>query len=328
MGKLNRPKKYCECIDHCGTEIPLHCHFATGHQFRGATPHNKGKGKPIEYHLCECNQCDIMVPVGQRFAKGHGSRVTHWSKGPNAAEIRARLSVHASQRTGEKSGRFGKTKETNPAFSNSGVKKGTVPHNKDKKWEEYLSPAAITSIIAAKTGRDPWNKDIHGYLSAEALANMSREGATQSEEFKDNLSARMRTPENPWYVDGRSSGENRNYPLEFSKDLKEFIRDRDHRQCQICSKLEEENGQKLHVHHIDYDKKNLDPKNLVALCHQCHAKTNTKKNRPYWISFFKSQQNEQQTDFWLSSINQSTVGSGYIPDPIARQQVVSQQLSS
>jgi len=38
------------------------------------------------------------------------------------------------------------------------------------------------------------------------------------------------------------------------------------------------------VHHIDYDKKNCDPENLITLCKNCHPKTNS--NRGDWIEFF------------------------------------------
>ena len=43
---------------------------------------------------------------------------------------------------------------------------------------------------------------------------------------------------------------------------------------------------KLDVHHIDYDKKNNDPKNLISLCRKCHMKTN--KNRKYWTKYFQN----------------------------------------
>lgn len=36
--------------------------------------------------------------------------------------------------------------------------------------------------------------------------------------------------------------------------------------------------------HIDYNKHNLSPENLVTLCKSCHAKTNF--NRNYWIKYF------------------------------------------
>ena len=75
------------------------------------------------------------------------------------------------------------------------------------------------------------------------------------------------------------------YSLEFNEDLKEVIRNRDRRKCQICGKTELENNKKLSVHHIDYNKKNSDPKNLISLCKNCHAKTNIK--RKYWIKYFK-----------------------------------------
>ena len=40
----------------------------------------------------------------------------------------------------------------------------------------------------------------------------------------------------------------------------------------------------LHIHHIDYDKLNCKPENLITLCHSCHAKSNY--NRDYWFAFY------------------------------------------
>lgn len=71
------------------------------------------------------------------------------------------------------------------------------------------------------------------------------------------------------------------YGLEFNEDLKEVIRNRDRRKCWICEKTELENKEKLAVHHIDYDKKNNNPDNLLSLCRECHARTNT--HRDFWI---------------------------------------------
>ncbi|MEK6882153.1 MAG: HNH endonuclease signature motif containing protein [Nanoarchaeota archaeon] len=70
------------------------------------------------------------------------------------------------------------------------------------------------------------------------------------------------------------------YGLEFNEDLKEVIRNRDRRKCQICKKTELECKEKLSIHHIDYDKKNNDPKNLISLCRNCHMKSNF--NRKNW----------------------------------------------
>lgn len=76
------------------------------------------------------------------------------------------------------------------------------------------------------------------------------------------------------------------YGLEFNEDLKEVIRNRDRRKCQICEKTELENKEKLSVHHIDYDKRNNDPKNLITLCRICHLRTNGK--RKYWTKSFNN----------------------------------------
>ena len=68
--------------------------------------------------------------------------------------------------------------------------------------------------------------------------------------------------------------------------LKQFILERDNYTCQDPNCKGEH--KKLHVHHIDYNKKNNNPKNLIALCSSCHAKTNGKNNRTYWTDYYQN----------------------------------------
>jgi len=77
------------------------------------------------------------------------------------------------------------------------------------------------------------------------------------------------------------------YPQDWTDDLKESIRKRDNYICQECGIHQDELNRKLHVHHIDYDKKNCNPINLITLCIPCHMKTNY--NKGYWINYFKNE---------------------------------------
>lgn len=72
------------------------------------------------------------------------------------------------------------------------------------------------------------------------------------------------------------------YPFDFDKELKEIIKKRDGYQCQLCDISQ--NGIELSIHHIDYNKKNLNKANLITLCKACNAKVNF--NRNYWKNYF------------------------------------------
>ncbi len=85
------------------------------------------------------------------------------------------------------------------------------------------------------------------------------------------------------------------YPPEFNKLLKKAVRDRDGRSCIVCGY--NENGRRHSIHHIDYDKKNNNMRNLVTLCVPCHTKTNS--NRAKWQSIFERLMIER--DFGLKS---------------------------
>lgn len=75
------------------------------------------------------------------------------------------------------------------------------------------------------------------------------------------------------------------YPIVFNAALKRRIRERDHHKCVACGKTEQENGENLTTHHIDYDKQNCSDGNLAAVCRPCNARVN--KNREQWIKFFR-----------------------------------------
>lgn len=74
------------------------------------------------------------------------------------------------------------------------------------------------------------------------------------------------------------------YHWKFRDKLKEKIRERDGHICRVCH--DRENGVKLSIHHIDYNKLNSDKNNLISLCVGCHAKTN--RRRKYWQSYFSA----------------------------------------
>ena len=62
------------------------------------------------------------------------------------------------------------------------------------------------------------------------------------------------------------------YPDDWTEELKDKIRNRDNRQCQMCFRYESELKRKLSVHHIDGDRRNCNEDNLISFCINCHMK--------------------------------------------------------
>ena len=61
------------------------------------------------------------------------------------------------------------------------------------------------------------------------------------------------------------------YSSDFGKPLKRWIRERDNYTCQECGIKESELDRNLDIHHIDRDKQNSNPDNLISLCNKCHG---------------------------------------------------------
>lgn len=78
------------------------------------------------------------------------------------------------------------------------------------------------------------------------------------------------------------------YGMDFGRKLKKLIKERDGccMLCNVCFEDLKLLKRNVHIHHIDYNKRNNFPQNLLSLCVRCHALTN--HNRDKWIPFFQS----------------------------------------
>lgn len=61
------------------------------------------------------------------------------------------------------------------------------------------------------------------------------------------------------------------YPKQWTEELKESIRSRQGYRCAWCGARQDDVQTKLHVHHKSGDKTDCRPKNLIALCPDCHT---------------------------------------------------------
>jgi hypothetical protein len=97
---------------------------------------------------------------------------------------------------------------------------------------------------------------------------------------------RFSNPKNhPFYIDGRSFEK---YPKEFNASLRKKILTRDKYTCRKCGITSKKHFKKykrqLHVHHIDYNRKNCKEDNLLVLCQKCNIVVND--NRKHWENYF------------------------------------------
>jgi hypothetical protein len=160
--------------------------------------------------------------------------------------------------------------------------KGRIPWNKGKK---------CPTISNSLRGLIPWNKGIKH--SEETIIKIKRIAKERGFGFGNRGNKR---PDLAYYNKTHIKygsnhplwkGGTKHYAPHFNKQLKDRARVRDNFICQICGIPELECNERLNIHHIDYNKNNHDIKNLVSLCHSCHAKTNYDRNK--WIKFFSKE---------------------------------------
>jgi len=163
---------------------------------------------------------------------------------------------------------------------NKGLKGFNKDYPRNEEWNKKISKGkknSLRSKLASQKVAKAMGKNNIGKES-------SRKGTTLSKATKGKISkTKMMNREN--YLTWKGGVSFEPYPIYWTDDLKDSIRKRDDYVCQECGIHQDELKRKLDVHHINYDKKNLNQNNLITLCRHCHLKTNW--NREYWINYFE-----------------------------------------
>jgi hypothetical protein len=155
----------------------------------------------------------------------------------------------------------------------------------------FFSEETIQKMREAKKGKTSWKKGLTKENN-ESIASASQKlmGHPVTIETRIKMGKRKKGKycgsENPNWQGGKSFEP---YALTFNKGLKEQIKTRDNYACQICGTNKESSQYPLVVHHVDYNKKNNNPNNLITLCLFCHSKTNFNRNK--WMGVFYKQLN-------------------------------------
>ena len=163
---------------------------------------------------------------------------------------------------------------------------GKIPYNKDKKapieLRKKLSEAHKGKTYLILHGEDK-SKEIRNKISESNKGQVPWiKGKHHDEKTKHVISEKLQGEKSHFWKGGISFEP---CPVSFNRRTKELIRIRDKYLCQNCGISQLESGRKLYVHHIDYQKKNLNPTNLISLCIHCHVQTNS--NRVYWTDKLK-----------------------------------------
>ncbi len=223
-----------------------------------------------------------------------------WNKGKRLSEeIREKMRVSSKGRVPWDKGL---TKETSESLRRMSEKKiGRVPWNRGvPAWSRGLTKETddrLRKTSISLKGRPSWRKGLTKETD-ERIRKQSEsckgrvpwnKGLTKETDGRLKKISESHKGENgSGWIDGRSFLP---YPVEFTRQLKELIRQRDNYQCQKCGCSEIENMRKLCVHHIDYDKENCLPSNLTALCDRCNSEVNS--NRVFRKQYFSTKLRER-----------------------------------
>ncbi len=237
--------------------------YINGHHFKGKNHLEESKEKIRVKALGrkyseETIQKRVQKLKGQKRTKETRQKISEGNKGKKRTEEQKKA---ASERvSGENHPMYGKTRS--------------------EETRQKISEAHKGKIVTEETRLKIRNKALGRKHSEEE----NRKNSERNKGKKNAMYGIRRYGEQSPNWSGGTSFEP--YAPEFNKDKKQQVLERDNYKCQDPNC--DGNHEKLHIHHIDYDKTNNNPENLIALCSSCHAKTIGKNKRQYFTEFYQN----------------------------------------
>lgn len=223
--------------------------------------------------VCECG-CGKMVKIGfygglNRFVRGHNMYVEEYKEDSRVFMTGKRYAL-GSRRTEEYKG--SKSEEMMGNAHALGSK-----HSKE--WKRNKSKEMMGNWYALGCKFPPHTEERKRQSSERMMGKRYALGYKHTEKAKRKLA---RWGEEHWNWQGGVSFDP--YPGEFNGLLKAQIRARDGGKCQNpgCWKT----AKRITVHHIDYNKENCHPGNLITLCNSCNSRANY--GREFWTAFYST----------------------------------------
>jgi hypothetical protein len=208
----------------------------------------KYRKKYYQEHKHKCSKCDNMISGKSKFCHSCAAK-QHWDDSPEHKELLSKT------RTGEKHPMFGK-----------------IPWNYKGIEKKCKCIVCGNKISVSTYYRGKKCQSCESKRRIELGITGFKKGENKLENNHNWQGGISKLP----------------YSMDFSEELKEFIRDRDNHECQNCHMTEEEHiilySRNLIIHHIDYNKMNCHESNLITTCTQCNSRANF--NREHWQEFY------------------------------------------
>ncbi len=263
--------------------------------------------------LCECGCGDPVQRLGNRFLyhhhrKGKSPTKEHRRRISESLQGRKLSEAHCKRISENQTGR--KLSKEHCEKISEGLKGHVTSEETKRKISQAQvgRPQTEQRIKNAAEGvrrfwkEDPRADEVRRQVSerskkyrhsklAKAKISHSKIGKPRSEETKRKVSATktgvklsMETRRNMSLAHGGDGTlKPQPYPTMFNKALKDKIKTRDSNKCRNpgCWGT----TKRISVHHIDYDKDNCDPSNLITVCQSCNVRAN--KGREFWTAFYQ-----------------------------------------
>lgn len=264
-GELEKEIVVCECG--CGNPVRLEFHrFINGHNAKL----KKGKRLSEEHK--------------KRLSESHKGKVT-WQKGL-IKETDKRVLKISEAKMGNKLSEEHKEKlrrARRKRVITEKTKKQTSETWKEK-WEDSKFKEYMLSCRNMSGVNNPFYNKKHKKETLQRISELSKERWSCPESRKKMMESRDYSKiSGPNSIHWQGGISNEPYCDAWAdREYKQDILERDNYQCQNLDCWER--SKRLMPHHIDYDKKNCHPDNLITLCGSCNVRANF--NRDYWQKFY------------------------------------------